>query len=76
MNRIKKGAADLTLDYDSALAAIGEASKLNFSLLTNIEVQCITYNVLHLLGNEEFSVRDYACHFMKLLIEHLSTLLN
>ena len=30
--------------------------------LQPLEVNVITYNILHLMKNEEFSVRDYASH--------------
>lgn len=38
----------------------------NESLLqTPLELQAVAYQVLYLLGSEEFSVRDFACHFVK-----------
>ena len=33
-----------------------------------LEVNALTYNLLHLLKSEEFSVRDYALHAFGLLL--------
>lgn len=39
--------------------------------LEPIELQAISYCMLHLLSNEEFSVRDFASHYVKtVLLEH------
>ena len=69
MNRVKKGTADVMLDYDKVIGAL---QSLNESLddsqsekllkLSSFERSALLFNVLNLLKNEEFAVRDYALH--------------
>jgi hypothetical protein len=62
LNKLKKGVADLELDYDSAIGAIQKLVGLSPESLNFLELQSITYNVLYLLKNNEFSMRDYSVH--------------
>ena len=74
MNCIKKGLADAPLDFDKVLSAIKNVTEIGQAKepLKPLEVNALTYNILHLLKSEEFSVRDYASH----ALAHLLPLLD
>ncbi|TNV87999.1 hypothetical protein FGO68_gene14880 [Halteria grandinella] len=68
LNRLKRGAADLELDYDCVIKTIERTIEGQGQLeatLTEVELQAITYSIVHLMQSEEFSVRDFACHYVK-----------
>jgi hypothetical protein len=68
LNKLRRGAADMELDYDLVIKTIKSIieSEDEFSdKLKPLELQIISYNILHLLLNDEFSVRDFANHFVK-----------
>ena len=65
MCSLKKGMADVPLDYDKVLSAIKKITELNLTdekLVTRLEINAFTYLIVHLLKNDEFSVRDFAQH--------------
>ena len=65
MCSLKKGMADVPLDYDKVLNAIKKITELDFTNeqhVKRLETNAFTYLIVHLLKNEEFSVRDYAQH--------------
>lgn len=69
LNKLKRGAADLELDYDSVIKTIQSLIENDtINSLKSLELQAITYSVAHLLENEEFSVRDFANHFIKQML--------
>lgn len=39
--------------------------------MNHFEIRAISYSIIFLLQSEEFSVRDYANHFLKKLFDHL-----
>jgi hypothetical protein len=59
----------MELDYDLVIKTIqGLIESPDFFSkegLSNLELQAISYNIIYLLLNEEFSVRDFANHFIK-----------
>ena len=68
LNKLKRGAADMELDYDLVIKTIQgliEQQDQFSQSLTNLELQAVSYNIIYLLLNEEFSVRDFANHFIK-----------
>ena len=66
LNKVKRGKADIDLDFDTVLNAVQGICELeNTKSLDNIYV---TYNIVYLVQSHEYSVRDYAQHaFEKLL---------
>ena len=71
LNKLKRGAADLELDYDTVIKTIQgllESKDVLSQTLTPLELQAVSYQVFHLIQSEEFSVRDFACHFIKELL--------
>lgn len=60
LNRMKKGTADPTLDYEKVLSAFAKANSLIEAGLEARETSALLFNVLNLLRSEEFAVRDYA----------------
>ena len=62
MNTVKKGMADLTLDYDKVLAALQSVNTIASDGLTAPESSALIFNALNLLRSEEYAVRDYALH--------------
>jgi len=71
MNKLKKGVADQSLDYDKVLAALDGVAKLVESGLNAPETCALLYNALNLLKCEEYAVRDYALHAVGKLIENV-----
>lgn len=68
MNTVKKGMADLTLDYDKVLAALQSANTIASDGLTAPESSALIFNALNLLRSEEYAVRDYALHSVGKLV--------
>ncbi len=60
MNKTKKGMADITLDFEKVLAALGKVTSLDLAGLKQTESSALLFNVLNLLLSDEYSVRDYA----------------
>ena len=71
MNKIKKGMADLTLDFDKVLGALERVNIFIEEGLNTTEMSALLFNMLNLVKNEEFSVRDFAQHSISKLIEHI-----
>ena len=73
MNKMKKGMADATLDFEKVLAAL---ETINFHIenqgLSQAETSALLFNMLNLLRSDEYAVRDYAQHSMTMLVERLS----
>jgi hypothetical protein len=68
LNKLRRGAADMELDYDLVIKTIQnliESEQAFSESLSSIELQALSYTIMHLLLNEEFSVRDFANHFVK-----------
>ena len=73
MNRIKKGMADATLDFEKVLAALETVNTLiEAQGLSQAEISALLFNMLNLLRSDEYAVRDYAQHSLTKLIEHLT----
>ena len=61
MNRIKKGMADATLDFEKVLAALETVNTLiEAQGLSQAEISALLFNMLNLLRSDEYAVRDYA----------------
>lgn len=61
MNRIKKGMADATLDFEKVLAALESVNTLiEGAVLNQTETSALLFNMLNLLKSDEYAVRDYA----------------
>jgi len=60
MNSIKKGMADLRLDFDKVLGALERVNQFVEEGLNTTEMSALLFNMLSLVRNDEFSVRDYA----------------
>jgi len=71
MNKIKKGMADLTLDFDKVLGALERVNIFIEEGLNTTEMSALLFNMLNLVKNEEFSVRDFAQHSISKLIEQI-----
>ena len=65
LNKLKRGAADLELDYDLIIKTIESLMSNDLSTWNRLELQGVSYSILYLISSEEFSVRDYAAHFVK-----------
>ncbi len=52
--------ADITLDFEKVLAALGKVTSLDLAGLKQTESSALLFNVLNLLLSDEYSVRDYA----------------
>ena len=65
LNKIKRGIADMELDYDLAIKTLDQVLNSNlFETLSSLELSVITYAILHLVYNSELSVREYAVYAM------------
>ena len=61
MNRVKKGMADATLDFEKVLAAPETInSYIESEGLSQAETSALLFNMLNLLRSDEYAVRDYA----------------
>ena len=61
MNKMKKGMADATLDFEKVLAALETInSHIENEGLSQAETSALLYNMLNLLRSDEYAVRDYA----------------
>lgn len=73
MTKLKRGVADMELDCDNAIKAIKrfieQETKELFSLL---ELSALTYCIVYLCQNEEFSVREYAEHALGFVLKKLA----
>lgn len=77
LNKIKKGLADVELDYDLIIKTIETINnEVTLNKMSNIELRSISYSIIFLLSSEEFSVRDYSCNFLKNLFTHISELVT
>ncbi|CDW84473.1 small subunit processome component 20 homolog [Stylonychia lemnae] len=74
LNKIKRGLADTELDYDLIIKTLEKLDINHFRTITHYDLRQISYSVLFLLQSDEFSVRDYSCHFLKQFFEHLNEL--
>lgn len=70
LNKLKRGLADMELDYDRIIKTIQQLLEVSLDKFTQNELHVMTYPILFLLQSEEFSVRDYASHFLKHLFSH------
>jgi len=69
LNAVKTGLADIDLDFDKVLGAIQKVTKdTNLKEMSSLEINLLTYSILFLLTNQEFSVRDYAEHAFGILV--------
>ena len=67
LNTVKRGLADIELDFDVVLAAI---QKLNDNLEskkhpyteTHLDKMLVVYNIIYLVIHPEYSVRDFSQH--------------
>lgn len=65
LNKVKRGLADLELDCDKAIAAIQFISEQKIlEKCACHELNLITYSIIFLCQHEEYSVREYASHFI------------
>jgi len=72
MNRIKKGMADLVLDFEKVLAALEKVNGfIDESKTSVVETTALLFNILNLLRSSEYSVRDYAQHSITKLIQNI-----
>ena len=72
LNTVKRGTADVNLDYDKVLAALGTVGELAARGLNAAEACALLFNVLNLIKCDEYAVRDYSLHSIEKLIEHIS----
>ena len=80
LTKLRRGAADLELDYDLCIKTMQNLIEQPEERAT-LEAQAIGYIIVSLITNEEFSVRDYAGHYVKQVMlkttnTHLLTLLE
>jgi len=62
LNTVKRGLADIDLDFDVVLNAIQKVNDETEAMQTLEEKTLIIYNVIYLVTHREFSVRDFAQH--------------
>lgn len=55
----------MELDYDSVLSTIKEITEADISQYKVNEINIVAYNIVFLIQNEEYSVRDYALYALK-----------
>ena len=62
MNKVKRGLADMELDYDKTLAAITSVRTMEIEVSPEnmLKIEALSFNILYLLTNKEYAVRDYA----------------
>lgn len=65
LNKIKRGLADVEIDYDLAIKTIEQIERTGLYKLSAFELKTFTYSILFHLQSPEFSLRDYCSHFMK-----------
>ncbi len=53
------------MDYDLIIKTIQHLIESKNANLNLFEVQAVSYCIMFLLNNEEFSVRDFAAHYVK-----------
>ena len=78
LNKLKRGVADMELDTDNAILAIKEFIQLDQAQLEKSafkisDVLALSYNIIYLLSNEEYSIREYAEHAFNFLLEQLKS---
>ena len=74
MCALKKGMADVPLDYDKVLLAIKKITEIDImdqEKISKSELNALTYVIVHLLKSDEFSVRDFAQHAFSHLLPAL-----
>ena len=74
MCALKKGMADVPLDYDKVLLAIKKITEIDImdeENISKLELNALTYVIVHLLKSDEFSVRDFAHHAFSHLLPAL-----
>lgn len=73
LNKLKRGLADLELDCDSAISAIQSMTEDPSQLLQSFDVHqlaAIAYSTSYYCRHDEYSVREYAIHFLAYLLNH------
>lgn len=71
LNKLRRGVADLELDSDNVIVAIKEFISHKDQTIGVNDVFAVAYNILYLVANEEYSVREYAEHAFSFLLEKL-----
>lgn len=68
MNKLKRGMADMEHDYDTIILTIKRLLDSKLEGFNPLEISIISYNIVYFIQNEEFSLRDYALHFLKTIL--------
>jgi len=72
--QVKRGLADLEQDCDKAIKAMKLLiDEIQLNDLTLFEVSAITYNLVFLCHNDEYSIREYAIHGLNTIFEHFKS---
>jgi len=70
LNRIKRGVADLELDCDKAITAIQCLSEEKIlERCSTVDMKFIAYSIVFYCQHEEYSVREYATHFLEYVLK-------
>lgn len=62
LNKVKRGVADIDLDFDTVLSAVQGICALEKTEVTALDNVYLIYNIVFLVQSNEYSVRDYAQH--------------
>jgi hypothetical protein len=71
LNKLKRGVADMELDADNVIVAIKAYLDQDQSHVSVFDVVIVAYNILYLISNEEYSVREYAEHAFVNILKQL-----
>jgi hypothetical protein len=71
LNRLKRGVANMELDYDLIIETIENILKSDLGNLTIMEISAVTYNIVFLISSSEMAVRDYSVYALKKIFEVL-----
>ena len=72
--QLKRCLADLKQDRDKAIKEMKLLiDEIQLNDLTLFEVSAITYNLVFLCHNDEYSIREYAIHGLNTIFEHFKS---